>query len=141
MISVLLLLLAALTVTSCTKQPEIEQPDEALLAQVKKDYYYFRFGEDYNPEIDGEITTVLYYGLYNDYAVVLFEGTWQVFTATREEKIAGYDFQFANYGMIYLWKDGAFFALTEAYEQNLLTKKQIASISKIHENRLFLVYD
>lgn len=133
MISVLLLLLAALTVTACTKQPEIEQPDEALLEQVKKDYYYHHYKslEDYDPQ-----TSVIVhksYGVYNGcVAVMVTSDGMDYHCAEWDDHVANVMFHYWDGRSIELWKDGKIYTLQEAYDQGFLGKKDLKIIAKLH---------
>ena len=112
--------------------PEIEQPDAALLEQIEQDYHaYSHIGEEHKPETIG-----CYYGTYNGCVVFMF-GRIVVISA-QIFRIAGCPFKFSAADPIYVWKDGEFFMLGEAYDQALLTKEQIQTIAAIHENHAYV---
>ena len=131
--TVLLLLLVALTVTACTKQPKIEQPDEALLEQVKKDYNYHhcKLLEDYDPQ--ASVTVDKCYGVYNGcVAVMLTADGISYHCAEWDGHVANVTFHYWDGRSIEIWKDGKIYTLQEAYDQSFLSKQDIKTIAKLH---------
>ena len=74
-----------------------------------------------------------YYGTYNG-AVVYINGG-QLTMITKIE-VAGEEFSWPNSFVIYAYKDGEFYDLETAYEKGILTKWNIKSIAKRHDEYL-----
>lgn len=74
-----------------------------------------------------------YYGVYNGAVVYLESGP---LTAVTEKEVAGETFVWPRSFVIYVYKDGEFYDLETAYENGLLTKKNIKSIAKRHDEYL-----
>ena len=75
-----------------------------------------------------------YYGTYNDCVVVKIYGFYEYTQALWEDRVAGVKIQYYNGCRISAWKDGVFYELKDAYEQGLLTRKDIKKIAAI-QNR------
>ena len=103
---------------------EIEPLDSELLAEVKAGC----------AEMHGN-AELLYYGTYNGCVVVRNEGVLQAF---REVEVAGITFEFPTISYMIVWKDGECFYLQEAYDQGLLTKKQLQIISTIQNEKRYI---
>ena len=71
-----------------------------------------------------------YYGTYSG-AVVFFgegqtDGFWHI-------SVAGVEFKWPSGANIMVYKEGRFFSLEKAYEEGVLTERNIKSISRRHE--------
>jgi hypothetical protein len=51
------------------------------------------------------------------------------------EEVAGYEFHYDDMNFIKVWKNGRFYTLTEAYEQDILTTEDISVLSEIQNQR------
>lgn len=79
-----------------------------------------------------------YYGTYNGWIVYgLYWYRWDGFDIPfngdpyREEEIAGY--HFISWPQIFVYRDGAYYSLKEAYEEHqILSKEQIGYINAFH---------
>lgn len=93
---------------TCLKMDELEgslrKPLDALLEQIVTDHQ-----KKYNYAQKGTVAT--YYGIYSGFAVVAFD--------QPEQEIE-------------VWADGDFISLTKAFEEKLLTQKQMDRIEEIH---------
>lgn len=74
-----------------------------------------------------------YYGTYNGAVVYLESGQ---LSAVTEKEVAGETFVWPRSFVIYAYKDGEFYDLETAYEKGVLTKKNIKSIAKRHDEYL-----
>jgi len=72
-----------------------------------------------------------YLGAYNGYVVIQFH--YANTTVLWHEKIDGISFHDSCPPGITVWKDGVFYTMTELYEQGLLTREDLLTISAIHE--------
>lgn len=74
-----------------------------------------------------------YYGTYDSAVVYLDVG---LLPAVTEKVIAGESFVWPRTFEIRVYKDGEFYKLETAYEKGILTKKDIKSIAKRHDECL-----
>ena len=74
-----------------------------------------------------------YYGTYNGAVVYISFGHA---TMVVEKEVAGETFVWPRSFVIYAYKDGEFYDLETAYEKGVLTKKNIKSIAKRHDEYL-----
>ena len=120
--TVLLLLLVALLLMSCN-QPD-QKPGDTVVKPIDEKQLMKLIQVDCKEDYG----TWLYYGTYNDCVVVRQEG---VLDAIRTVVVAEVTFEFSNISYITVWKDGKSYYLQEAYDEGLLTKKQLQTISEI----------
>ncbi len=107
-----------------------EPPTEGLLVQIAKDFCEYHV-EKYNfdPEIHGGFYVAKYYGTYNNTVPVILEGTGISYaTVITTETVAGYTFTYPCSNTMWVWNNGSFYSLQEAYDKGLLTKEDIAEI-------------
>jgi hypothetical protein len=68
------------------------------------------------------------YGTYNGAVVIRMQrGAYQVITTIE---IDGVEFTFSDSNTALVWKDGQFFELADAYENEILTKDNLVAIGK-----------
>ena len=94
--------------------------DKDLENRIKQDYFE-QFG--YNFHYD------CFYGNYGDCAVFFVSGDAAV---VKTITIAGVSFQYGYDWEIYVWQNGQFKTLEEAYSANWLTQEDIESIANVH---------
>lgn len=107
-----------------------EPPTEGLLVQISKDFCEYHV-EKYNfdPEIHGGFYVAKYYGTYNNTVPVILEGTGISYaTVITTETVAGYTFTYPCSNTMWVWNNGSFYSLQDAYDKGLLTKEDIAEI-------------
>ena len=73
-----------------------------------------------------------YYGTYSE-AVVFFSDGEISATVIWEKNVAGVEFKWPRAASIMVYKDGLIYSLEKAYEDGLLTERNIKSISRRHE--------
>ena len=73
-----------------------------------------------------------YYGSYRE-AVVFFSDGEISATVIWEKNVAGVEFKWPGAASIEVYKDGLIYSLEKAYEDGLLTERNIKSISRRHE--------
>ena len=73
-----------------------------------------------------------YYGTYSE-AVVFFSDGEISATVIWEKNVAGVEFKWPSGAYIMVYKEGRFFSLEKAYEDGLLTERNIKSIFRRHE--------
>ena len=144
--TVFILLLISLSLTACI-QPEnpdlshiegTECPDEKILEHIEKDFTDFMY-KDVDPElVDHDRFQMMHcYGTYDGCVPAMFSG-FVVTQAHRQVEIAGSVIRYGDSNSIYVWKDGDFVLIEDAYAQGWLTAEQIATIADIHNNGKFL---
>jgi hypothetical protein len=72
-----------------------------------------------------------YAAYYSTYAVMI-DGGFFYAQAVRSESVAGYTFTFPNSHKMYIYKDGAFYRLEEAYSLGIVDEEFIGSIIWYH---------
>ena len=144
--TVCLILLCSLFLTACM-QPEspdlshiegTECPDEKILEHIEKDFTDFMY-KDVDPELvdHDRFQMMRCYGTYDGCVPAMFSG-FVVTHAHRQVEIAGSVIRYGDSNSIYVWKDGNFILIEDAYAQGWLTAEQIATIADIHNNGKFL---
>ena len=73
-----------------------------------------------------------YYGIYNGVVVFFSDGEISA-TVIWEKNVAGVEFKWPSAASIMVYKDGLIYSLEKAYEDGLLTERNIKSISRRHE--------
>jgi hypothetical protein len=84
-----------------------------------------------------EFMTIPYYGTHNGYVAFYIPGMLDVIV---NFKLAGTIFRFWNNCKIYLWKDGFFFEIIDAYLLGLITSEDISLIGDYHRTILRAVW-
>ena len=139
MLCMVLLLGMLVGAVSCSGKPDLkdgmDMPDEAILSQIKRDYYSKVYGEDATGDPEATILIDHYYGTYNGCVAVMFSGI-ETNDAEWDIEVAGTVFHYWHGSFIEIWKDGSIYSLEDAYEQNLLTKSDIESIAAVHQEIL-----
>lgn len=71
-----------------------------------------------------------YYGIYGD-CVAVFQQTMLCWVETKQ--VADSEFTHSSSFVIWIYHDGEFCTIEEAWEQELLTKEQVALMAEYHE--------
>ena len=71
-----------------------------------------------------------YYGIYGD-CVAVFQPTMLCWVETKQ--VADSEFTYSSSFVIWIYHDGEFCTIEEAWEQGLLTKEQVALMAEYHE--------
>ena len=71
-----------------------------------------------------------YYGIYGD-CVAVFQPTMLCWVETKQ--VADSEFSHSSSFVIWIYHDGEFCTIEEAWEQGLLNKKQVALMAEYHE--------
>jgi hypothetical protein len=112
--------------------------DPLLEEQIIQDflaYWFDRYGTDLLKQYGWDsLTRLNYYGTHNDYVAFLWGG---MNTIVINIKVAGTIFFHSNEDYIYLWKDGTFYEMVDAYLEGLLSTEDIRKIGEIHKKKLF----
>ena len=134
------ILLVGVLLPACaaSSAPPTEVTDE-LLAQIEKDYAEYQYANGANPEIDGPWPIEYCYGIYNGCVAVMFSEP--AFCMGWEDEVADSVFRYRDGSFIYIWNNGTFERITEAYEQGLLSKEDVAMIAEIHDNVRYTTND
>ncbi len=120
---VLLLLLLCVTFTACgTKSTRFPRAIKSEIEEAWQKEMGKELNLDYGP--------YGYYGTY-DGAVAFFsygptDRMWKI-------SVAGIDFEWGSGANLWVYKEGIFYSLEEAYELKLLTEQNIKLISEYHE--------
>ena len=129
---VIILLLAAFASCGDNKRPTLsERKKEAINeAWMKKADETLSWSD-----IDaGVYSGARYYGTFNGFDIILIEYV-SVVDSGGHMVVAKYVFRHNTSFNLYAYKDGVFYTLNEAYENTLLTRKQIKKIYDIHWNK------
>lgn len=119
---VILLLLCGILIALGIKAGNFKFP-KAAKAEIEE-AWSFAYEEGIN------LDYCQYYGTYGG-AVVFFSAgqlseMWDI-------NVAGVEFEWTSSAQIWVYKEGRFYTLEKAYEEELLTAKNIKSISRRHE--------
>ncbi len=114
---------------------QVEMPSEALLEQVKEDYYLFLYQSLDGYDSEKSVKVNCCYGVYNDCVAVIISELdeqfpqWEVY-----EEVAGVTFRYGVGNKIKIWRNGSFYSLQEAYDQEFITEKDLRVIAEVHNN-------
>lgn len=73
-----------------------------------------------------------YYGTHKDCVAFFYQQDYSYPYQHHSIEVAGSYFSYENDAQIYVYRDGEFLKLDEAYEQGWLNKRQIRSIAQYH---------
>jgi|SRR5690554_246291 hypothetical protein len=96
--------------------------------QIREDYLAHIYAQGETEMTLDDVTILNNYGTYNGAVVIRMQrGAYQVITTI---KIDGIEFTFSDSNTALVWKDGQFFELSDAYDNEVLTKDNLISIAK-----------
>jgi hypothetical protein len=96
--------------------------------QIREDYLAHIHAQGETEMTLDDVTILNNYGTYNGAVVIRMQrGAYQVITTI---KIDGIEFTFSDSNTALVWKDGQFFELSDAYDNEVLTKDNLISIAK-----------
>jgi len=101
---------------------KIAELDATVKAQIKYDW---------EQEFGFPLESVNYYGTHGEFVAFYMFGPD---TVVVNYKLAGTIFRHNHDNTIYVWKDGNFFEMIDAFQQGLLTPENIAAIGYHHMN-------
>lgn len=103
-----------------------KQLQKAALNTRGHEFHWTKLDEDGNLSTGGS----RYYGIYGD-CVAVFQPTMLCWVETKQ--VADSEFTHSSSFVIWIYHDGEFCTIEEAWEQGLLTKKQVALMAEYHE--------
>ena len=119
---VIILLLCGILIALGIKSTNFKFP-RAVKSEIEEAWLFA-----YEREIDLDYRE--YYGTYNGAEVFFGEGQTD---AVWHISVAGVDFKWPGGASITVYKEGCFYSLEKAYEDGMLTERNIKSISRRHE--------
>lgn len=109
-----------------TPSKKVEQQlQEAALNTWGHEFYWTKLNEDGSLNNGG----ARYYGIYGE-CVAVFEHTMLCWVETKH--IADSEFTHSSSFVIWIYHDGEFCTIEEAWEQGLLTKEQVEQMAEYH---------
>lgn len=99
--------------------------DKDLYDRISRDYYA-AYGKSEGIEADDAIIKD-FYGIYQDNAAAVYFSE-MYFCAITKEDIAGVRFIFPDSRTIYIYRDGVFTRLKEAYDEGIVSKEDVLQI-------------
>lgn len=111
-----------------------ETPSKKIEKQLQKaalntwghEFHWIKLNEDGSLNDGG----VRYYGTYGD-CVAVFQPTMLCWVETKQ--VADSEFTHSSSFVIWIYHDGEFCTIEEAWEKELLTKEQVALMAEYHE--------
>lgn len=96
--------------------------------QIREDYLDFMHNQGEIEMIIEDVHILNNYGTYNGAVVIRMKrSAYEVITTIN---IAGVNFTFSNTNTALVWKDGYFYELSDAYNNDILTKDNLITIAK-----------
>jgi len=124
------------TSTTTTPAPTLD-PDMALTIRQ----HWFRSRPRQGAFLPERVIIDHYFGTYNGSVALMIRSDDEGFTmATRQYEIAGVEFHFNDGQALWVWNDGEFHRLHEAYMHGLLTTQDIRSIQHRHQQAFPFMY-
>ncbi len=109
-------------------QPPKKVEKELQEAALQKWGYEFSWA--HIDEKGNLIDSPRYYGTYGD-CIAVFESTWLCVLSGKQ--VADSEFSHSSSFVIWIYHDGEFCTIEEAWEQDLLTKEQVALMAEYHK--------
>ena len=107
------------------------EPSSELLKQIEIDSVTDELRKSNNNLYVNSASIQEYYGNFDGaVAVKISNAGMSYLDVHMSEEVAGFTIEYYNGQKIVVWKDGSFYRLSEAYEEGILTKKNIEAISK-----------
>ncbi len=128
----LLLLFATLLLVSCS-QPD-QKPGDTVVKPIDEKRLMKLIQDDHEDRLPG---ILCYYGTYNGCVVVRYD---EPLDAIRTVEVAGVTFVIPTFSYITVWKDGKSYYLQAAYDEGLLNKEQLQTISDIQNKGTYIIY-
>ena len=101
--------------------------EESIASEIKKAYCEF----DNCKGWEYAVCVIRYEGEIEGCHIAMISGTGRAYElALRAEKVAGYTIRFGDSQRIYVYKDGNFYTIAEAYEQGVLSKAGVYEFGK-----------
>jgi hypothetical protein len=115
--------------------PTLDPLVEEQIIQDFLAYWFDRYGTDLLEQYGWDsLTRLNYYGTHNDYvAFIVTDGNCVV----QNIMVSGSIFKLGVDWTIYLWNNGSFLCMINAYLQGLLSAEDIRKIGEIHKKKLF----
>ena len=139
----LITMLLAVVLISCNKEDEplipIHQYDDnnieqSVASEIKRAYYQKLVSEsnidpEYGPKAPEDLWISWYVGNFSGCEVIMICGDAIDYThAHRSVEIAGYVIVFADGQPVYVYKEGSFYTVKEAYDNGYISKGDVYSI-------------
>lgn len=113
------LVFLAFFLTSCGRSQEVK---------IRNDYLTYMHNQGETKMTIDDVVILNNYGTYNGAVVIKMKrDAYQVITTIE---IDGIQFTFSDSNTALVWKDGKFFDLSDAYDNQMLTKENLISIAK-----------
>ena len=115
-------------------EPEVPYFDLSLMTEVRKAEIEAAWKTQFGHLIEWEAyfpTHDRFYGDFGTCVVILSPG---VATAQHTIEVAGYAFTYSNSFVLYVYADGAFYKIQEAYDNGIVTQEQIGMVHTYHVN-------
>ncbi len=115
------------------KATQGEDIDETLATQIKIDYA--KYGK-----YDSNDLRLSVYGEYKGTCVMFIDGPWYYQDVITTETVGGVEFVYSSSRKLKAYKDGNFYSLGEAYENQLLTRVDLLDVHAKYESKQFKIY-
>ena len=120
----------------------VKNPTGDFIRQLEAELETYHADQDgHYPGINYTVKIHRYYGTYNDAVVIYYAGGGIGYTcAETTDYVAGCKFHYADGNTIKVWKDGDLYVMKSAYEEGVLTKKQVERIAELHKYGGYISY-
>ena len=115
----------------CVRMP-VEQLDRETKQRIIDDYYV-KYNSVLSDSVFIEITHC--FGIYNGSAALWIDcNEFEYYQMIWEDIVAEYTFSYNDSQQIWIWNEGKFYTVTEAYDNGLLTEDDVGEICTNYEN-------
>ncbi len=112
---------------------QMELPSDKFLLEIEKDYRAF---EKKNGRYDTAYHVKNYFGFYDGAVPVILEGEdLGYIEEITNDTIDGYEFQYPNGNQMEIWFFGTFYSLSEAYEEEIITKDELNLLHQVYYDK------
>lgn len=113
--------------------------DQVVAAEIKKAYFkklsdenLTEKGSVYSPQSPSDLFIMCYYGNFSGCEAVMIGGDGIDYTeAYRPVYVAGYEIVFPSGQPLYMYKEGKFCLVKEAYDAGVITKNDVCELAEI----------
>jgi hypothetical protein len=123
--AVMLAILMGVAMTGCGNN--VGKLSAEVELQIKQD-----FADNWGASVES-VKIYKYYGTYNESVVIMVQSG--ALPTPWQDNIDGVIFKYNDGHPIIVWKSGQFYELREAYENDLLSKKDLQSIAEIQNGK------
>jgi hypothetical protein len=117
---------------------DCQNMNQELSSEIKTAYFRFACEKNFGGECTFQASDIFvsrYEGEVGSGHIVMMGGDGMMYTqAFRSVHVAGYTFCFSNGQPVYVYRNGYFYTVEEAYEANIISKSDVYQIATVFDS-------